>query len=80
MSAFGRPWPNARQFDKLPLALLSTTVIGLCCALMTQPFGEEPQERGVFKPPTSSALTPLLEMNSTDVGRIKPAGRFGLRF
>jgi hypothetical protein len=50
-------------------------VIGLCVLLMTQPFGEESQVSGVSRPPTTSALTPLLEMNSSAVGRTKPVGR-----
>ena len=42
---------------------------------MMQPFGAEVQESGVFMPPTRSALTPLLDMNSVEVGRTKPCGR-----
>ena len=42
---------------------------------MTQPVGEELQVIGERSPPTSIALTPLLEINSTDVGRVTPAGR-----
>jgi hypothetical protein len=74
-STFGRPEPNALQPDKLPLVSLSATVMGLCWLMMTQPLGEELQDSGKLSPPTSSALTPLAEMNSTDVGRVTPEGR-----
>jgi hypothetical protein len=58
------------------LELLSATVIGLWAGEISQPFGVEVQVpgKGVFKPPTSIALTPLLEMNSTAVDLVKPAG------
>jgi hypothetical protein len=42
---------------------------------MRHPFGAVVQLSGAFTPPTSSALTPLFEMNSTDNGRLNPAGR-----
>jgi len=67
----GRPCPNARQPDNLPFPSLSATVIGLCSVLMMQPSASELHFREMLSPPVSSALTPLLEMNSTASGRVK---------
>ena len=44
-------------------------MIGLCVDAITQPFGADVQVSGVFSPPISTAFTPLLEMNSSEVGR-----------
>ena len=64
----GRPTPKARQLARLPVASLSAVAIGLCALAM------------LFSPPTSSASTPLLEMNSTLVGRKMLSGaRLGVR-
>ena len=62
----GRPKPNGRHPERLPLASLSATAIWLCALAVP------------VRPPTSSASTPLLLMNSTEVGRMMLAGRFGV--
>src|SRR5271156_3140213 len=63
------------QPDRLPLASLSATMMGLWVLEIRQPLGADVQVSGVLSTPTSSALTPLLGMNSSDVGLVKPAGR-----
>src|SRR5262249_16516237 len=44
-------------------------------AAMTQPSGVGLHDSGTLSPPTSNALTPFDEMNSTPLGRRKPVGR-----
>jgi hypothetical protein len=54
--------PNGRQFERAPPGSLSATAIVLW-ALATS-----------LRPPTTSASTPLVEMNSSAVGRMMWAG------
>ena len=53
---------------------------GLCSLPMMQPSGSELHFSGMLSPPVSSALTPLLDMNSTASGRMKPWGRWPVNF
>ena len=59
MNVLGRLAPKVRNADSVPTALLSATASGLCAAPVS-----------LLRPPTSRALTPLLEMNSTAPGWI----------
>ena len=52
----GSPRPKVRQLARLP-------AVSLSAAARFWPLAT------LLRPPTRSALTPLLEMNSTDVGR-----------
>src|SRR5262249_41027980 len=65
--ALGRPEPNSRQPERSPLTSLSATAIWLWALAVR------------LSPPTSSASTPLLLMNSTAVGRMMLPGSFAVK-